>query len=270
MSVVLLTNNSNRGQALAHLILKEGIDLKLVVVEDVSLRLENQPNLLSKFKLVVGPTYRSVKNRLQLSAEDRAALKYEEASIENANAKVNEYIKNLGVTGRPSGVEYLETPSLNEATVVNAVKNAAPDVCLVLGTSIIKKRLISIPKLGIINAHTSILPEYRGSRSEFWQCYNQDYENVGITIHLIDPGVDTGNLLFQRKQEVGTNPDPNQLRANNTIATLENYVSVLKSVLNGTVKPKKQGVGTTPTYRFRDITEEKRIKLYKRILAGNE
>lgn len=270
MSVVLLTNNSNRGQALAHLILKEGIDLKLVVVEDASLKTENQPSFFTKFKLAVGPTYRALKNRLRLSTEERAALKYEEQSVERANARVNKFIDELGVKGRPSNVEYLETSSLNEATVITAVKNAEPDVCLVLGTSIIKKRLISIPKLGMINAHTSILPEYRGSRSEFWQCYNQDYANVGITIHLVDPGVDTGNVLFQLKQEVGTNPDPNELRANNTIATLKNYVPVLKSVLNKTAEPTKQGAGTTPTYRFRDITEQKRIKLYRRILKNDD
>lgn len=269
MSVVLLTNNSNRGQALAHLILREGLDLKLVVVEDASFRGNTNNGVVHKLRLAVGPIYRTIKQFITLSSEERAALKYEEQSIAKANERVNNYISSLGVTGRPDGVEYLETPSLREATVVTAVKNAEPDVCVVLGTSIIRKRLISIPKLGILNAHTSILPEYRGSRSEFWQCYNQDYNNVGVTIHFIDPGVDTGNVLFQLKQKVGNNPDPNELRANNTIATLENYVSVLKSVLDGTAKPTAQGKGTTPTYRFRDITEKKRIKLYKRILSEN-
>ena len=45
MSVVLLTNNSNRGQALAHLIQRAGLDLKLVVVEDASLRESNNGGL---------------------------------------------------------------------------------------------------------------------------------------------------------------------------------------------------------------------------------
>jgi folate-dependent phosphoribosylglycinamide formyltransferase PurN len=119
----------------------------------------------------------------------------------------------------------------------------------------------------MINAHTSILPEYRGSRSEFWQCYNEDYRNVGITIHFIDKGIDTGKILFQKQQQVGDNPDPNFLRAQNTLTTLENYVQVVQSVIAGTAQPIQQGTGTTPTYRFRDITLEKRLKLYKRILS---
>ena len=270
MSVVLLTNNSNRGQALAHLIIKAGLDLKLVVVEDPSLKESSGGSVASIIRKIIGPPYRWIKGVLKLSKEDRAALSYESESVVRANKMVDDYIHKLGVLGRPTGIEYLETPSLNEATVVTAIKNAAPDVCAVLGTSIIRQRIIDIPKIGMINAHTSILPEYRGSRSEFWQCYNEDYRNVGITLHFVDKGVDTGKILFQLKQEVGENPDPNVLRANNTLATLQNYVSVIQSVLDGTAEPKNQGQGTTPTYRFRDITEEKRLKLYKRILAKNE
>lgn len=269
MGVVLLTNNSNRGQALAHLIVRAGLDLKLVVVEDPSLR-EPKGNPFVRFlRLNLGKPYRWIKHTFLTSSEDKKALKYELESQEMANAVVNDYILGLGVEGRPEGVEYLETPKLNEATVVTAVKRAEPDVCVVLGTSIIRERLISIPKIGTINAHTSILPEYRGSRSEFWQCYNNDYSNVGMTLHLIDKGVDTGNILFQKRQEVSANPDPNMLRAKNTLATLQNYVPVITSVLDGSAKPAVQGPCTTPTYRFRDITLEKRLSVYKRILANN-
>lgn len=270
MSVVLLTNNSNRGQALAHLIVKAGLDLRLVVVEDATLRESSEGKIISILRKTIGPLYRWIKNMVSLSKEDREALKYEEESMAKANKMVDDHIHKLGVLGRPIGIEYLETPSLNEATVVTAIKNAEPDVCVVLGTSIIKERLISIPKIGMINAHTSILPEYRGSRSEFWQCFNEDYRNVGITLHFIDKGVDTGKILFQKQQEVGENPDPNMLRAKNTLATLENYVPVIQSVLNGTATPTAQGQGATPTYKFRDITLDKRLKLYKRILSRNE
>lgn len=268
--VVLITNNSNRGQALAHLILRAGIELKLVVVENPSMKPTEAHPLIPKLKQAAGPTYRWIKSLVTMKAADRRALAYEEESIERANKFVNDYIATLNVKGRPEGVEYLDTPRLDEATVITAITKAEPDVCVVLGTSIIKPRLISIPRLGMINAHTSVLPEYRGSRSEFWQCYNEDYSHVGVTLHFIDKGVDTGNILFQKRQEVGDNPNPNMLRAINTLTTLENYVPVIKSVLEGTADPKPQGPCTTPTYRFRDITLEKRLTLYKRLLKNKE
>lgn len=268
MSVVLLTNNSNRGQTLAHLMLRAGLDLKLVVVESGSSSAAKENAFKTMLRPVLGSSYRWMKNMISLSAEDRKALKYEEETQQQANEFVNQYISSLNVHGRPEGVEYLETPSLNEATVVTAVTKVKPDVCVVLGTSIIRQRMISIPRLGMINAHTSILPEYRGARSEFWQCYNQDYDHVGVTLHFVDKGVDTGRILFQKKQEVSANPNPNMLRANNTVMTLENYVPVIQSVLDGTAEPKEQGVGSTPTYRFRDITLAKRLELFKRILRA--
>ncbi|MBL4586297.1 MAG: hypothetical protein JKX84_04460 [Flavobacteriales bacterium] len=269
MKIVLLTNNSNRGQTLAHLMLRAGLNLKLVVVEDGSINSVQEKGVLSLARQILGPTYRLLKKYVKFSSEDRKALKFEEESITKAEITVNQYIQNLGVTGRPTEIEYLEVSTLNSAMAVNTVVKAKPDLCVVLGTSILRSRMISIPKIGTINAHTSILPEYRGSRSEFWQCYNQDYKNVGVTLHFIDKGVDTGNILFQKKQDVDENPDPNVLRMNNTFAILQNYVAVIQQVLLGDIEPKKQGKCTTPTYRFRDITEKKRIKLYKRLLRPN-
>ena len=267
MAVVLLTNNSNRGQAIAHLMLRAGIDLRLVVVEDASLG-QAPPNLFKVFlRNTFGPPYRWVKSMITMSSTDRNALAYEAECIKQSRNFVSDYITSLNFSGRPEGVEYLETSSLNEAIVVTAVKKAEPDLCVVLGTSIIKPRLISIPKIGLINSHTSVLPEYRGSRSEFWQCYNQDYKNVGLTLHFIDPGVDTGKIIFQKKQDVGENPNPEMLRAVNTVNMLENYIPTIQSVLKGKVQPKEQDQCTTPTYKFRDITLEKRLKLYKRLVS---
>ena len=159
MAVVLLTNNSNRGQTLAHLIVRAGLDLKLVVVEDASLRGKKGNPIINVLRATLGGPYRWLKKMLFLKPADRKALDYESQSIAKANKLVNDYIRDLNVYGRPDGIEYLETPSLNEASVITAVNRAEPDVCVVLGTSIIRERLISIPKVGMINAHTSILPE---------------------------------------------------------------------------------------------------------------
>ncbi len=266
MGIVLITNNSDRGQALAHLIKRAGLELKLVVVENPGLAPSSKETMLQKLRTALGPIYRKIKALIKLNSKQRAALRYEETSIKRAEDHVKQFIAELNVNGRPEGIDYLETPSLNEATVVTAISKVSPDLCVVMGTSIIKPRIIAIPKLGTINAHTSLLPEYRGSRSEFWQCYNQNYDHAGVTLHLIDKGVDTGSILFQQKQEVNGMPDPNMMRAENTKTVLLNYVHVIRSVLDGTARPQIQGPCTTPTYRFRDMTEEKRIKLYSRLM----
>ena len=270
MSIVLITDNSSKGLVLANLIVRADLELKLVVVEDTSMKEQASRSFGGSLLGVFAPPIKWLSSRVKFSRSEREALRYEQESIVKANRLVDDYINSLGVTGRPAGVEYLETPSLNEATVVTAVKNAQPEICVVLGVSNIKQRITDIPKIGTINAHTSILPEYRGAGSEFWQCYNEDYRNVGITYHFVDTGLeDSGKILYQWKQDVDENPEPNLLRANNSIAKLKNYVAVIESVLGGTVQLKDLGQGTTPTYKYRDITEDKRIKLYTRIVSKN-
>jgi Formyl transferase len=54
-----------------------------------------------------------------------------------------------------------------------------------------------IPKIATVNVHFGISPHYRGENTIFWPLYFGDYENVGFTLHYIDKGVDTGNILAQ-------------------------------------------------------------------------
>ena len=61
---------------------------------------------------------------------------------------------------------------------------------------IIKKNVIDASKNGIINLHISYLPWNRGADPNFWSIV--DNTPTGVTIHLIDEGIDTGDILFQR------------------------------------------------------------------------
>src|SRR5690606_41352026 len=51
--------------------------------------------------------------------------------------------------------------------------------------------------LGAINIHTGITPEYRSADPIFWALYNGDTRNVGVTIHHVDAGIDTGAIIHQ-------------------------------------------------------------------------
>ena len=45
--------------------------------------------------------------------------------------------------------------------------------------------------------HAGITPMYRGVHGAYWALINNDSENCGVTVHLVDEGVDTGNVLYQ-------------------------------------------------------------------------
>ncbi len=62
---------------------------------------------------------------------------------------------------------------------------------------IFKARIINLPRLGTINCHAGKLPFYRGRNILNWALINDEHE-FGITVHYVDEGIDTGDILLQR------------------------------------------------------------------------
>jgi methionyl-tRNA formyltransferase len=82
------------------------------------------------------------------------------------------------------------------------VEKRVPDVIIVYSMSqLLKDNIFTIPKYGTINLHPSYLPEYRGPNPIFWMYYNVEL-NPGITVHYIDAGEDTGDIIYQERYTV--------------------------------------------------------------------
>ena len=73
---------------------------------------------------------------------------------------------------------------------------------MVFGTSLLKGALLEKGRLGIINLHGGLSPEYRGADCTFWALYNQQPEKVGCTVHYINAGIDTGNIIAHVSPEI--------------------------------------------------------------------
>lgn len=87
--------------------------------------------------------------------------------------------------------------SVNDAAAIALLQQLQPDIVVVNGTRIISRKVLQcIPAL-FINMHVGITPLYRGSHGGYWALYNNDINNFGTTIHLVDAGVDTGKILAQ-------------------------------------------------------------------------
>ena len=87
--------------------------------------------------------------------------------------------------------------SINEAFVLDQLVDFTPDVVLVNGTRIIKPNILNCVDAVFINTHVGITPMYRGVHGGYWALWNGDQGNFGVTIHVADPGVDTGKSLRQ-------------------------------------------------------------------------
>lgn len=72
-----------------------------------------------------------------------------------------------------------------------------PKVIVVNGTRIIRAETLNATGATIINTHQGITPQYRGAHGAYWALYNGDREHCGVTVHLVDSGVDTGAIVAQ-------------------------------------------------------------------------
>lgn len=76
---------------------------------------------------------------------------------------------------------------------VETLRGLAPDLCIHAGAGIMRAATLAVPKLGTLNAHMGRLPMYRGMNVVEWSVFNRD--TTGCSVHLIDPGIDTGAVI---------------------------------------------------------------------------
>jgi folate-dependent phosphoribosylglycinamide formyltransferase PurN len=89
--------------------------------------------------------------------------------------------------------------SVNSETFRKRLANIKPDIIIVNGTRIIGKKTLSATKAIFINSHQGITPAYRGAHGAYWALYQNDSDNCGVTVHLVDEGIDTGNIIGKSK-----------------------------------------------------------------------
>jgi methionyl-tRNA formyltransferase len=109
------------------------------------------------------------------------------------------------VLARPELVT--EVPYVNHPELAGLAARLEPDVIAVFGTGLIRGPLLSAGRVGIINLHGGLSPRYRGSDCTFWALYNHEFDQVGCTLHFIDPGIDTGELIAHICPEVTEGDD---------------------------------------------------------------
>jgi folate-dependent phosphoribosylglycinamide formyltransferase PurN len=105
----------------------------------------------------------------------------------------DEVFRNLREIAREYAFPIVTCTDQNAASSVAQLKEWSPDLIVFAGGNILRKQLLDVPSLGVINMHLGLLPEIRGMSSPEWSLL-QDVP-VGVTVHYIDSGIDTGPIL---------------------------------------------------------------------------
>jgi methionyl-tRNA formyltransferase len=139
----------------------------------------------------------------------------------------------------------VESPPRITKSLIDKVRDIDPDyIFSIYYRQVLPKALLSSAKISCINIHPSLLPLYRGPVPTAWAIENGEKE-FGVTIHLMDEGIDTGDILVQEKYPILDNETGFELYTRGMKLGYELLVKSFKKIINQEIKAKPQvGIGT--------------------------
>lgn len=164
-------------------------DLRVVVAGSGRLGLAVMQPLLESHHQVVG----LIQNGRRVSPLERSAMWLQSRVTPGLLTPMGEAARHH------VPVVWLEKLNDRELDKLRALE---PDILVTCGFSIIlPESVLNLPRIGCINVHTALLPKHRGPNPCAWVILDGDTES-GVTIHVTDPGIDTGPILAQGRFDV--------------------------------------------------------------------
>lgn len=112
--------------------------------------------------------------------------------------RVSQICEEQGLDRTPIPAELVESvPSVNSDEARRALQAFDPQIVVVNGTRIISKQTLGAATARFVNTHVGITPLYRGVHGGYWALAKRDEAHCGVTVHLVDTGIDTGGILAQ-------------------------------------------------------------------------
>jgi methionyl-tRNA formyltransferase len=107
--------------------------------------------------------------------------------------------------GKPPLPEIMQPAKIKDPQAIEQVRALVPDVIVVMAYGqILPREILEIPKIACLNLHASLLPRWRGAAPIQAAIAGGDPE-TGITVMHMDEGLDTGDILLQRRMDIRSN-----------------------------------------------------------------
>ncbi len=158
-----------------------------------------------------------------------------------------------------AGLSVVEPVSLREEAAIQQLRTLRPDLVVVAAFAyLLPPEVLSIPSHGCLNVHPSLLPRYRGPSPVATALLNGDRE-TGVSIMLMDSGLDTGPILSQERTTIGDDDTTGTLTR--TLAEVGSalLLRTARDWLDGRVAPQPQ-LESEATYSARISAKDGRIE----------
>ena len=138
------------------------------------------------------------------------------------------------------GIPLVAHSNINSNEFIDFLLGARCDLFVSMSfNQIFKSDVINIPRLKTINCHAGKLPFYRGRNILNWALIN-DEKDFGVTVHYVDEGIDTGDIIIQRCYPISDNDDYSTLLARSYSYCAEILFDAIKVIQNGDVNRIRQ------------------------------
>ncbi|MBM3141708.1 MAG: methionyl-tRNA formyltransferase [Chloroflexi bacterium] len=137
-------------------------------------------------------------------------------------------------------LEVVQPDSLKVAGTVEKLASFAPDLMVVAAfRQILPPEILALPKFGCLNVHPSLLPRYRGA-SPIATAILQGDEITGVTIMLLDVGLDSGPILSQREVSISADDTTGSLAVKLAQAGAQLLMETLPLWIDGRIQAQPQ------------------------------
>jgi len=117
---------------------------------------------------------------------------------------------------------------VNQRGVAQHVRALEPDVGITYGVGRVGVEVFAAPAWGTLNIHRGIAQCYRGLDSDLWAIYQNAFDDIGVTIHYVEEGLDTGDILGQRRVSISPDDEIYHLRYKTSIVATDLLIEILK------------------------------------------
>lgn len=154
--------------------------------------------------------------------------------FDNQDPVLKQYARRLSVP-------FIPRENVNDAEFIAQLRGYSADLFISMSfNQILKKAIIDAAPLGFINCHAGALPFYRGRNPLNWALIN-DESYFGVTVHYVDEGIDTGDIIVQHKVDILEHDDYASLLEKAFIKCSEVLVEAVEHIAGDKVNRIKQG-----------------------------
>ena len=150
------------------------------------------------------------------------------------NPNENVWFRSVAKVAACNSIPVFSPEDINHPLIVEKIRSFEPDVIFSFYyRQMVKQPILSIPKIGCINLHGSLLPKYRGRVPVNWALVNGE-KKTGVTLHYMTPHPDDGPIIAQKEVEIADDDTAFDLHGKCAVAAREMLDEILPKIMDGT------------------------------------